>query len=123
MNDELDMLLQDVLGPSGRYDARKAESVKREVTAMYESKLKMWRQIIWALLALDGLMMLGAVWLFSISSDVKWLIGSAAVGLWAYESTILMKLWYWQMNTKYSVLKEVTELKLQIAKLSEKDGE
>lgn len=121
MNDQLDKLLQEALAPSGHYDAQKAESVKREVTRMYEEKLKHWRDVIWTLLAIDAAFIVGGVLAFVLSSDVKTLIGSAAVVLWAFMSTVMMRLWYWQMESKFSVLKELAELRLQVAGKAETD--
>jgi len=43
------------------------------------------------------------------------LIGSAAVVLWAFMSAVLMRLWYWQIDTKFPILKELADLKLRIA--------
>lgn len=121
MNDQLDKLLQQALAPSGRYNTQRAESVKREVTRMYEEKLKHWSSVIWTLLAIDAAFIVGGIIAFALSSEVKVLIGSAAVVLWAFMSTVLMRLWYWQIDTKFSVLKELAELRLQTAQLS--DGE
>jgi len=36
------------------------------------------------------------------------------------DSTVLIKLWYWIMNNKLNVLKEVKKLELQIAELTGK---
>jgi len=36
------------------------------------------------------------------------------------DSTVLIKLWYWIMNNKLNVLKELKQLQLQIAELAAK---
>ena len=38
-----------------------------------------------------------------------------------FNSTILMKLWYWVIDTKLSVLKEMKQLQLQIAEKTSKE--
>jgi hypothetical protein len=42
------------------------------------------------------------------------------MALVGYNSTILMKLWYWVLKCKLDVLKEIKQLQLQIAELAEK---
>ena len=37
------------------------------------------------------------------------------------DSTVLIKLWYWIMNNKIGVLKEIKQLQLQIAELAGKE--
>jgi len=39
----------------------------------------------------------------------------------ATDSTVLIKLWYWIMNNKLNVLKELKQLQLQIAELAGKN--
>lgn len=119
MNDELDKLLDDALSKPGAWDAQRAASVKSEVSKMYADKLKMWANIIWGLLAIDAAIIAAAVWMFAWSDSVKVLVGCVGVALFSFESTILMRLWYWQINTKYAVLQEVAELRLQVAELAE----
>lgn len=123
MNNELEKLLQDVLSTSGTYDKEKGELVKKEVISMYNKKLKLWRYIVWGLLVIDTIIIMTCVNIFSSSSDVKVLIGSAAILLLTFEGSVLMKLWYWQMDTKFSVVKEIAEVKLQIAQMCEKNNE
>jgi hypothetical protein len=36
-----------------------------------------------------------------------------------YNSTILMKLWYWVVSTKLGILKELKQLQLQVSELTE----
>ena len=38
------------------------------------------------------------------------------------DSTVLIKLWYWIMNNKLNVLKELKPLQLQIAELASKNN-
>lgn len=120
MNNELDKLLQDVLSTSGTYDTEKGELIKKEVASMYDKKLKLWRYIIWAVLAIDTILILAGINIFFSSTEVQMQIGSAAMVLLVFESSILTKLWYWQMNTKFSILKEITELRLQIAQMGDR---
>jgi CHASE2 domain-containing sensor protein len=122
MNDKLDQLLKEALGAQGDYDAEKAQTIAQGVIAMYENKLKVWGHLIWQLLIIDLALIVGMIGLFIFSSSLKVLIGSATIMLLAFLSSIFMRLWYWQIDTKYSILKEITEMKLQLAQLQEKES-
>jgi len=49
------------------------------------------------------------------------MIFAAVITLIGYNSTILMKLWYWVVSTKLNILKEIKQLQLQIAELADKE--
>lgn len=120
MNDEVDKLLQDALSSEAQYDPARAERVKNEVARMYERKLRNWSYLTWAYLAIGVVGMMIAIDIYILTSNLKLLIACAAMFLLCYEGTVLMKLWYWQMDTKLGILKELADLRLQMAELSEK---
>ena len=49
------------------------------------------------------------------ATSTKAMVGFAVLLLVAYETTILVKLWYWIVNTKITLLKELRQWKLQMA--------
>jgi hypothetical protein len=53
-----------------------------------------------------------------VSTDTKSLIGYGILLLVAYESTVLIKLWFWVANSKLSVLKEIKQMRLDLAALT-----
>ena len=89
---------------------------------MYDDKLKTYKWITWGFLAFETVAMAVLALAFVSIGDVKWLVAVAALFVVSFESTVLMKLWYWTMNVKMSTLKEFKELQLQIAELSQKIG-
>lgn len=56
---------------------------------------------------------------FRRAEDVRGMLGWAVLILIMYESTVLMKLWYWVVHTRISVQKDLKELQLQLAALRE----
>jgi hypothetical protein len=49
------------------------------------------------------------------------MIASAVIFLCAGQSMVTIKLWYWIMNNKLNVLREMKQLQLQIAELAGKE--
>ena len=84
---------------------------------MYKEKLKkverlarLWLWITVPIAAAGGTLMgLGAIY-----STTMVILGAVAF-IVAIELQTLLKLWYWQMNTKLSLLRELKELRLQLA--------
>lgn len=121
--DKFERQLGDVLRDSGSFDTERGTARREEIGKMYDDKLKTYRYFTWGILAFETVCIVLIVGAFMFTNEIKWLIGLAAVGLAAYQSTILMKLWYWQMDTKLRTIKEVKELQLQIVELSQRLGE
>jgi hypothetical protein len=123
MEDKFDKLLYDIFGSSDRYDHTRGDKVRDKVATMYDTKLRFTRYFVWAWLVFCTALIVVSVFTFIDSDNVKILLGCAAIAVIAHEGSVLMKLWYWQQNTKYTLLKEMAELKLQIAQLNEKTHE
>lgn len=120
MNDNFDKLLRYTLSGEGQDNVEKGERVRGEVTQMYDSKLKRIYWYTWAVLIIDMVLLIGLVPVFLLIDDVKMQIGCAAAWLAIFVSTMQEKTWYWQMNSKLRTLKEIAELKVQVAQLSQK---
>jgi hypothetical protein len=120
MNDDFDRLIRDALSGEGQYNPQTDERVRSEVTQMYDSKLKRIFWYTWAVLIIDMVLLIGLVPVFLLINDVKMQIGCAAAWLAIFVSAMQEKTWYWQMNSKLKTLKEISELKVQVAQLSQK---
>ena len=83
---------------------------------MFKVKVIFW---IFFVLAL-GMMAGGYIGLRS-AADTKSMLSWVIFFMIGFNSTILMKLWYWVVDTKLKVLKEMKQLQLQIADLTGKD--
>jgi len=120
--DDFERQLKQVLRGDERFDTKRSDALRKDVARMYDDKLKTYKWITWGFLAFAVLEMLVIAGIFAAVGDLKLLIALAVFFLVAYESTVLMKLWYWTMNVKMSALKELKGLQLQIAELSQKIG-
>ena len=122
--DELERTIQATLNQTGKFDAGKAETLRKEIVQMFEGKLKNVKLVTWAFLVTDMVIIAagisGLLGNLLITKNTNAMILSAVVVLIGYESTVLIKLWYWVLNTKYGVLKEMKQLQLQIAELTGK---
>jgi hypothetical protein len=122
--DELEKTIQVTLSQTGKFDAGKAETLRKEIVQMFEGKLKKVKLLTWAFLLIDVIIIAGGISgllvNLLITKNTNAMILSAVVVLIAHEGTVLIKLWYWVLNTKYGVLKELKQLQLQIAELTGK---
>lgn len=107
--------LGKTLHENGSYDAEKAKRAGETAVAQYASGLKKTERMLWiyllvcvviAVLAFDG---------FMFSADNKALLGCGIAFLVAVETTILMKLWYWIVNVKLTLQKEIRQGQVQAA--------
>jgi hypothetical protein len=46
---------------------------------------------------------------------------AAVITMIDYNSTVIMKLWYWVVSTKLNILKEIKQLQLEIVELARKE--
>jgi len=122
---EFEKTIQVTLSQTGKFDAGKAETLRKEMVQMFEGKLKKVKLWTWAFLLIDGIIIAGGISSLLvnllITKNTNAMIISAVVVLIAHEGTVLIKLWYWVLNTKYGVLKELKQLQLQIAELTGKN--
>jgi hypothetical protein len=100
---------------NGAFDPAKAKKLTTDTVSHYHSRLKWAGRLTWACLILEVAVMVFAFNAFLAASTTKAIVGFGILLLVAYETTILMKLWYWIVNTKVTLLKELKQLKLQFA--------
>jgi uncharacterized protein (DUF58 family) len=113
--DDLEQAVQQTLSrvePTGGsdYDARRKESVQ-----MFEKKIRTVRWLTGFFLAIDIAAGVAAAVFLQYATSTQMMIWSAIMFMVAFESTILIKLWYWVMTSKLSVLRELKQLELQLA--------
>lgn len=106
--------LGKALAQNGSFDPRRAKQLKQNAVAALNTKMRWVGRITFIFLCLDVWILLFAFYHFLQVSDTKLLIMYAFIMLVCFESTILMKLWYWVMNDKISVLKELKLLRLEL---------
>ncbi|MFC1736453.1 DUF6768 family protein [Candidatus Hydrogenedentota bacterium] len=112
--DDFDKKITDALGTNGNFDIRKALALKGQMVDRFNGALKKVERhlYVWLLLCVSAaeLASIG----FCLARDTKGQILWAILLLIAFETTILLKLWYWIMNDKISVMRELKLLNLEL---------
>lgn len=122
--DEFENTIRKILGDTNKYDAAKAETLRKETVQMFEDKLKKVyrysRLYLIICVAVDSVA--GACFGLSAGLGSTWgMIASAVIFVGVGQSMVTIKLWYWIMNNKLNVLREMKQLQLQIAELAGKE--
>lgn len=107
--------LKEVLEKNGNFDVAKSETLRKETVQMlYNKNLRRTKLIFWIyFLASIGMMIGGYIGLRS-AADTRGMLSWVIFFMIGFNSTILMKLWYWVADTKLNILKEMKQLQLQI---------
>lgn len=110
-DEKLESAIKQHFEKNGEFDAEKSRSALHETLNGYKSTMKKIEWIVFVYLAATVAIALFAVSRFtSPGVGMKEMIAYAVLFIFAIETQVLMKLWYWVMNVKISILKE---LKLQ----------
>ena len=112
MND-MDNELRDAFGQDGDYDPNAGQQSAAAVVEAFDGRLRKVERITWAYLSVASMLMVFAVERFIVVTSTKSVVGYGLLGLVAFEATILMKLWYWVVNNKLSVLRELKILRVE----------
>lgn len=122
--DKLEKQLKQVLGTNGLFDADKSKTLRKEMEQMifqkFEGDMSRVKVVFWIFLVISAAMMVGGMLFIHYEKGTRGMIFAAVITLIGYNSTILMKLWYWVVSTKLNILKEIKQLQLQIAELAGK---
>lgn len=120
--DNFEKELKRVFEKSGNFDATRGQTSRKEIVQMWCDKNLIKAKIVFwiTFLACLGMMIGGYLGLRS-AGDTKGMVLWAIFIMIGFNSTILMKLWYWVENTKLNILKEMKQLQLQIAELTGKE--
>ena len=112
----LEQDLKKVLASNGGFDVNRSETLRKEIVQMwFDKNMRKTKIIFWIFyLCSIGMMIAGYIGLRSASNTVG-MLSWVLFFMIGFNSTILMKLWYWVIDTKLSVLKEMKQLQLQIA--------
>jgi len=118
--------LKEVLEKNGDFNVTKSEALRKEIVQMFEDKLKKVKLWTWAFMLIDVIIIAGGISSLLvnllITKNTNAMIISAVVVLVAHEGTVLIKLWYWVLSSKYAVLKELKQLQLQVAESTGKSS-
>jgi len=120
--DNLEKQLQKVLEKNGVFDTNKSETLRKEIIQMWcDKNLQRTKLVYWIFFLLSlGMMGGGYIGLRSAESTKEMILWAIFLMI-GFNSTILMKLWYWVVDAKLNIQKELKQLQLQIAELTGKE--
>ena len=120
--DKLEKQLKKVLEKNGIFDVSKSETLRKEIVQMWcDKNLLRAKLVLWIFLLLSIGMMVGGYIGLRSAGNTRGMILWAIFLMIGFNSTVLMKLWYWVVDAKLNILKEVKQLQLQIAELTGKE--
>ncbi|MHC4399015.1 MAG: DUF6768 family protein [Planctomycetota bacterium] len=116
--------VKKALAENGSCDPRKAAELKKKASGAFSARLRNVERVYWVFFVLCVCFGFFAYLRFRSPSTTatKTLIGYAIVMLIAYESTVLIKLWYWIANSKLSVLKDLKQLRLESPLVADREA-
>jgi hypothetical protein len=101
--------------PGGHFDPNKADQLRSQAIGAYRGKKRKLLRTAGTYLVLLIFLSWVCLRLFNRSTDVQSWVFYAVLFLALYESTVLIKLWYWVVNTKLDILREIKTLRMDIA--------
>jgi hypothetical protein len=104
--------LTEALAQNGAYDHEKAEELRTKMVGTFEAKMRKVERYLWVYMCLCCWLVVFTLFHFMQSSSTKALLFYGILMLVFFETIILMKLWYWIMNNKISVLKAIKQIEL-----------
>ncbi|MFA5251188.1 MAG: DUF6768 family protein [Phycisphaerae bacterium] len=114
--------LKNALEKNGVFDIAKSETARKETVQMFDDNMRKVKIVYWICILLClGMMGTGYIGLRS-AADTRDMLLCVILFMIGFNSTILMKLWYWVVSSKYKVLEEIKRLQLQIAEQVGKKG-
>lgn len=114
--------LKKVLEKNGDFNVAKGERLRKETVQMWrDMNLRKAKIIFWIYFLLSIGMMAGGYIGLRFATDTKGMLSWVIFFMIGFNSTILMKLWYWVVDTKLNILKEVKQMQLQIAEIAGKE--
>jgi len=123
----LEKELTELLKNESGLEASKDETARKEMYQMklfferFVKNIRRARLVFWIFFLLSLGMMVGGYIGLRSAGNTRGMISWAIFLMIGFNSTILMKLWYWVVDAKLNVQKEVKQLQLQIAELAGKE--
>jgi hypothetical protein len=124
--DEFEKTIRTTLSDTNKFDAAKAETLRKETVQMFDKKLERAIIIAWVGIGVAVVFevagWIGLILSMFLGGGVKLMILFGVIALSAGQLHVLAKLCYWVYHNEIKVRKEVKQLQLQIAELAGKDA-
>jgi hypothetical protein len=101
--------------PAGSFDADRAARLRTQAQDAFLARYRKMERIAWVYLLGCLIVAWWCVRQFLAADDVRSWILWGVIFILAFETTVLIKLWYWVVNTKLGVLREVKLLRMDLA--------
>ena len=116
--DKLEKQLKQVLEKNGVFDTTKSEALRKEIIQMWcDKNVLRVKLVFWIFFMLSIGMMVGGYIGLRSAGNTRDMLSWVVFFMIGFNSTILMKLWYWVVHTRINLQKELKQLQLQIAEL------
>ena len=114
MDNNIEEKLNELLKIKDEINELKNEQKQQQIFKDFEKKEKKTRKTYYTFLFLAILIMLAGVGGTTHNSE-KYRINALFIALVGFNSTVLMKLWYWIVQSKLEMLKEIKHLQIQFS--------
>jgi len=105
--------LKTALAENGSFDHERAAKERQTVVAAFGAKMRRVERRLWFWGILCKCVAIFAVMQFLQSTDTKDMILNAIIAIFLLDVIMMYKLWYWIINNKLSVLKEIKQLRAE----------
>ena len=122
MDNNIEEKLNELLKIKDELDEMKNEQKQQQIFNDFEQKEKKTKKTYYTFLFLAIAIMLAGVGGITHNSE-KYRLNALFMALVGFNSTVLMKLWYWIVQSKLEMLKEIKHLQIQISEHSETFGQ
>jgi hypothetical protein len=119
---DLDDSLREALRQNGELDSSRDKDLQEKVMGRFRAKMRRVERYMLLTLLICGGLAGGAISVLLSTSNTQLMLAYGIVFLVTFETTILIRLWYWIANNKLSVLKEIQLLRLGASTAPEFDA-
>ncbi|MHC4463231.1 MAG: DUF6768 family protein [Planctomycetota bacterium] len=124
--DEFEKTIRTTLSETNKFDAAKAENLRKETIQMFQKKLKTAIIIAWVGIGIGVVFevagWIGLVMSMFLGGSVKLVVFFGVIALSGGQFHLFTKLWYWVYHNEIKVRTEIKELQLQLVELAGKDA-
>jgi hypothetical protein len=114
--------LKKVLEKKGDFDTARSETLRKEIVQMWcDKNLLRAKLVFWIFFLLSIGIMVGGYIGLSTAANTRGMLSWVIFFMIGFNSTILMKLWYWVVHTRINLQKDLKQIQLQIAELAGKE--
>ena len=95
-------------------------SMRGALFSTFHGEMRRYAILTWCFLFFFAVGAVGCFVAFDMATTTKYQLLFMTLFTMSIMQTVLMKLWYWQIWNRYSVVREVKRLELRIVELTEK---